>query len=47
MDIVFIVEFASEEDRDFYLDTDKMHGQFKDLAGKLVADVVVLDFSPF
>src|SRR3954454_8746949 len=45
MDIVFVVEFVSEEDRDFYLDADEAHGRFKDLVGKFVADVVVLDFS--
>jgi hypothetical protein len=47
MDVVFVVDFANEEDRDYYLDTDHAHQEFKKLAGKTAESVVVLDFVPF
>lgn len=42
----FIATFASEEDRDFYVNDDPVHDAFKQtLAGKL-KEVFVFDFTP-
>ncbi len=47
MSAVFIHEFASEADRDYYLDHDPAHIAFKEYIGKLLDGAVILDFSPF
>lgn len=39
------MEFASAEDRDYYVDTDPVHQEFKDSVGGLVANAIVVDFS--
>ncbi|POY73152.1 hypothetical protein BMF94_3782 [Rhodotorula taiwanensis] len=42
----FVVNFASEEDRAYYLDQCPVHGDFKKLAGQYAEDVFVIDFVP-
>lgn len=39
----FVLEFASEADRDYYLIKDKVHHAFSELAGPLIEDSVVVD----
>lgn len=40
----WVVTFASEEDRAYYLDHDPAHLKFKELAGQHVEDLFVFDF---
>ncbi|PVH94127.1 hypothetical protein DM02DRAFT_573372 [Periconia macrospinosa] len=40
----FIVKFASDEDRDFYVNEDPVHKAFKDAAGPHLEKAVVVDF---
>lgn len=41
----FVFEFASEEDRDYYVDTDPAHIAFKEGLAGLVDKVHVYDFT--
>lgn len=41
----FIVEFESVKDRDYYVNDDPVHGEFKSLAGEILEKVVVVDFT--
>jgi TFIIF-interacting CTD phosphatase-like protein len=40
----FIVEFESTEDRDYYVNDDPSHDEFKTLAGKVLEKAQVIDF---
>ncbi|CAI6338187.1 unnamed protein product [Periconia digitata] len=40
----FILTFASNEDRDFYVNDDPVHKAFKDAAGPYLEKAVVVDF---
>ncbi|KAK7183791.1 hypothetical protein DPSP01_004417 [Paraphaeosphaeria sporulosa] len=42
----FVVEFESAEDRDYYVDQDPAHTDFKSFAGPHLAGVKVVDFEP-
>ncbi|KLT38517.1 hypothetical protein CC85DRAFT_267055 [Cutaneotrichosporon oleaginosum] len=44
--VVFLLEFANQEDADYYIAQDPAHGAFKDKIAGWVEDVVVLDFMP-
>lgn len=41
----FIVEFETAEDRDYYVNKDPVHDEFKKLAGKVLEKVQVIDFT--
>lgn len=41
----FVLEFASPEDRDYYVDTDPAHDEFKKSIGDLVIKATVVDFT--
>ncbi|KAK6452903.1 hypothetical protein FP744_10009154 [Trichoderma asperellum] len=41
----FVVEFASVEDRDYYVDQDPIHQAFKTNAGPTIEKVCVLDYT--
>jgi hypothetical protein len=41
----FIMEFASTEDRDYYVHDDPVHDEFKKFASKVLEQVLVLDFT--
>jgi len=41
----FIVEFESKEHRDYYVNEDLAHTAFKEIAGKVVERVQVVDFT--
>ncbi|OCK97770.1 uncharacterized protein K441DRAFT_685414 [Cenococcum geophilum 1.58] len=41
----FIVEFESAEDRDYYINDDPAHDEFKKLAGKVLEKAQVIDFT--
>ncbi|KAL1612431.1 hypothetical protein SLS60_000658 [Paraconiothyrium brasiliense] len=40
----FIVQFASNEDRDYYVNQDPTHDAFKKAAGPFIEQAVVVDF---
>jgi len=40
-----VVDFASVEDRDYYVDRDPSHDAFKESIGDLVENVIVVDFT--
>lgn len=40
----FVVQFRSNEDRDYYVDQDPAHQAFKNAAGPLIEKAVVFDF---
>ncbi|RMZ79671.1 hypothetical protein DV738_g3176, partial [Chaetothyriales sp. CBS 135597] len=42
----FVVEFHGREDRDYYVNDDPAHAAFKELAGKAVDKVQVIDYAP-
>jgi hypothetical protein len=42
----FVVEFESEEDRDYYVNKDPAHQEFISFAGELLQNVKVLDYEP-
>lgn len=44
MSHVFIVQFASNDDRNYYVNDDPVHQAFKDAAEKYVEKTVVVDF---
>lgn len=39
------MEFETVEDRDYYVDTDPAHKEFKEAIGGLVKEAQVLDFT--
>jgi hypothetical protein len=41
----FIVEFGSEEDRNWYVEDDEEHQRFKERAGKVLQKAIVVDFA--
>lgn len=41
----FVVEFRSEEDRNWYVKDDEEHQRFKERAGKLLKKAIVVDFA--
>jgi hypothetical protein len=41
----FIMEFESAEDRDYYVNVDPTHNDFKELAGKIIERAQVIDFT--
>ncbi len=41
----FIMEFDSIEDRDYYVNDDPTHDQFKKLAGEILEKAQVVDFT--
>ncbi|KAM0461630.1 hypothetical protein ACHAPV_004338 [Trichoderma viride] len=41
----FVVEFASVEDRDYYVDKDPVHEAFKTNNGPIIEKVCVLDYT--
>jgi hypothetical protein len=41
-----VVEFENAEDRDYYVDKDPAHTDFKSFAGPHLASVKVVDFEP-
>ncbi|PBP17627.1 hypothetical protein BUE80_DR011591 [Diplocarpon rosae] len=43
---IFLIEFANEEDRAYYLDKDPVHVAFKSSIGGVVEKVQVVDFVP-
>lgn len=42
----FVVEFESEEDRDYYVKTDEAHSAFAAILRSLAAGLQVVDFTP-
>ena len=42
----FVVEFGSEDDRDYYVSKDPAHQDFIKFAGELLQNVKVLDYEP-
>ncbi|KAI5818020.1 hypothetical protein BZA77DRAFT_278249 [Pyronema omphalodes] len=42
----FVVEFAGESDRDYYLKHDPAHRAFVEMVGGIVEEVQVVDFVP-
>ena len=42
----FAVEFDSAEDRDYYVDKDPAHTEFKNFVFELLAHIQVVDFEP-
>ncbi|CAL3973095.1 hypothetical protein PZA11_005419 [Diplocarpon coronariae] len=43
---IFVMEFANEEDRAYYLDKDPVHVAFKSSIGGVIKKVQVVDFVP-
>ncbi|KAF2682644.1 hypothetical protein K458DRAFT_419490 [Lentithecium fluviatile CBS 122367] len=41
----FIMDFETAEDRDYYVNEDPVHDEFKKLAGKVLEKAVVIDFT--
>ncbi|KAI1208444.1 dabb-domain-containing protein [Annulohypoxylon truncatum] len=41
----FVAEFESLEDRDYYVNTDPFHAEFKTFAGPFIEKVIVVDYS--
>lgn len=41
----FIVEFESKEHRDYYVNEDLAHAEFKEVAGKVLERAQVVDFT--
>jgi hypothetical protein len=41
----FVIEFESTADRDYYVDNDPAHQVFKKLAGEVLEDAQVIDFT--
>jgi hypothetical protein len=41
----FIMEFANAEDRDYYVNADPVHAEFKKLAGNVLEKAQVIDFT--
>ncbi|KAF2843307.1 hypothetical protein M501DRAFT_76884 [Patellaria atrata CBS 101060] len=41
----FIMDFESVEDRDYYVNQDPVHQEFKDIAGKILEKAQVVDFA--
>ncbi|PVH91783.1 hypothetical protein DM02DRAFT_620323 [Periconia macrospinosa] len=41
----FIIEFETAEDRDYYVNKDPVHDEFKKLAGKVLEKAQVIDFT--
>ncbi|KAF2431000.1 hypothetical protein EJ08DRAFT_649313 [Tothia fuscella] len=41
----FVMEFENAEVRDYYVDKDPVHDEFKKLAGKVLEKAQVIDFS--
>ena len=39
------MEFETPEDRDYYVDNDPAHQEFKKLAGKIREKAIVVDFA--
>ncbi|PBP19539.1 hypothetical protein BUE80_DR009760 [Diplocarpon rosae] len=46
IEYIFLIEFANEEDRAYYLDKDPVHVAFKSSIGGVVEKVQVVDFVP-
>ncbi|KAM0790631.1 hypothetical protein ACM66B_004493 [Microbotryomycetes sp. NB124-2] len=44
LDHCFVVTFANAQDRDYYLDTDPAHVEFKSSLSGKIADVFVFDY---
>jgi hypothetical protein len=42
----FVVEFDSVQDRDYYVDKDPAHQDFKNSSSELIQSVKVLDYEP-
>ena len=42
----FVAEFASSEDRDYYVNDDPAHVAFKESISDVVAKAIVVDFTP-
>lgn len=42
----FVVEFDSEEDRNYYVEKDPAHSQFVKSIEEIVTNVTVLDYVP-
>ncbi|KAF1978063.1 dabb-domain-containing protein [Bimuria novae-zelandiae CBS 107.79] len=42
----FVVEFEDAEDRDYYVDKDPAHNEFKNHVGELLAHLQVVNFEP-
>ena len=42
----FVLIFASEEDRDYYVDHDPVHAEFKQMAAECTERIVVVDYEP-
>lgn len=42
----FVVEFESAQDRDYYVEKDPAHTDFKNFVGELLDHVQVVDFEP-
>lgn len=42
----FVVEFASEADRDYYLERDPAHRAFVESIGDLMSGIGVFDYEP-
>ncbi|KAF2426328.1 hypothetical protein EJ08DRAFT_593837, partial [Tothia fuscella] len=40
----FIMEFESTGDRDYYVNTDPVHDEFKKLAGEILEKAIVMDY---
>lgn len=40
----FVLQFNSNEDRDYYVDSDPVHQAFKEAAGAIVEKTIVVDF---
>ena len=41
----FVVEFDSTEDRDYYVNNDPTHDEFKKVAGEVLEKAQVVDFT--
>ncbi|KAI1394581.1 dabb-domain-containing protein [Hypoxylon fuscum] len=41
----FVLEFESLEDRDYYVDTDPIHQEFKAFVGPFIEKIIVVDYS--
>ncbi|ORY12984.1 stress responsive A/B barrel domain-domain-containing protein [Clohesyomyces aquaticus] len=42
---VFVMEFESAEDRDYYVNDDPLHDEFKSFAGQFLEKAQVIDFT--
>ena len=45
MSHAFVVEFENVEDRDYYVNDNPVHDEFKKLAGKVLEKAQVVDFT--